>query len=251
MILRRTVKPSLRSPRRYWKPKNLDFDKICMPSIPKEERPMIIWSQDYPNFSDTMCFDYDGLRPSEFMCNLLLSSGLNPDSISKCVMAVMESSSGNTHVLVKINNKLLSPNNYKKMYKAIAKELGSNYDKKCCDPFRGFFYPNRIVYQNFECDRYVYIPQKFPQNPPNTTNVVSCDNSNSEIGEFVKGNRNNFIFRTLLKMVKDKGDVGRWMEEFAYGYAEEDFPKEEIDKIIEYIRKTDRKFDFVQMALCK
>jgi len=47
-------------------------------------------------------------------------------------------------------------------------------------------------------------------------------------------------------MVKDKGDVGHWMEEFAYGYAEDDFPKEEIDKIIEYLRRTDRKFERIR-----
>jgi hypothetical protein len=164
-------------------------------------------------------------------------------------MAVFESSSGNTHVLVKIDNKLLRPNNYKKVYRQIAERLGSNFDKKCCDPFRGFFYPNRIVYQNFDCESYVYKPAKDPRRLPSqwviSDNVVSFD-TNSEIGEFVKGNRNNFIFRTLLKMVKDKRDVGRWMEEFAYGYAEDDFPKEEIDKIIEYLRRTDRKFERIR-----
>jgi len=246
MKFTRTIKNRLTSPKWSWKPKEFELESICMPNITKEERPMIIWSQNYPDFSDTMCFDYDNLKPSEFMVNLLYLTKLDQDSIYKCVMAVMESSSGNTHVLVKVDNKKLRPSNYKKIYKSIAEELGSNFDQKCSDLFRGFFAPNRIVYTNFSCVSYAYNPKYHPLKQPSqgviTDNVVSFDNSNSEIGEFVKGNRNHFIFRTLLKMVKDRGDVGHWMEEFAYGYAEEDFPKEEIDKIIEYLRRTNRKF---------
>jgi hypothetical protein len=171
---------------------------------------------------------------------------LNPEDIYDSIMAVMESSSGNTHVLVKIDNTALTPRNYKNVYRQIAEKLGANFDKKCCDPFRGFFYPNRVVYTNFDCESYHYDPSKFigfsafPLN--GYAKVVSRGDSNSEAGEFVKGNRNHFIFRTLLKMVKERGDVGCWMEEFAYGYIQEDFTKDEIDRIIEYFRKTDRKF---------
>jgi len=94
MKLRRTIKPSLKSPKRYWKPKEFELEGICMPDTPKLERPMIIWSQCYPDFSDTMCFDFDDLTPAEFMCNLMLSNKLEFDSIVKCVMVIMESSGG-------------------------------------------------------------------------------------------------------------------------------------------------------------
>jgi hypothetical protein len=246
MKLRRTIKPNLKSPKKFWKPKEFLLENICMPLVPKEDRPMIIWSQNYPFFSDTICLDYDDLTPAEFMCNLMLSNKLEFDSIVKCVMVVMESSGGHVHVVVKVDNKLIRPTNYKKVYRQIAEKLGSNYDSKCCDPFRGFFYPNRIVYQNFDCESYVYEPSKFicfnSSKPNILKNIVSREDSNSEIGEFVIGNRNNFIFRTLLKMVKERGDVGCWMEEFAYNYVQDDFTKDEIDRIIEYFRKTDRKF---------
>jgi len=253
MKLRRTIKPNLKSPKRYWKPKEFELESICMPDTPKLERPMIIWSQNYPNFSDSMCFDYDTLEPSEFMVNLLYLTKLNQDSIYKCVMAVMESSSGHTHVLVKIDNSTLKPSNYKKIYKQIAEKLGSNYDSKCCDPFRGFFYPNRIVFTNFNCENFVYnpdlyIPEPVSPSPIKAINTLMCDTSkffDPEIGEFVKGNRNQFLFKTLCKMIREKQDWGGWMEEFAYPYIEEDFPKEEVDGIIKWIRKSYKKFHYM------
>lgn len=241
----------MKSPKRYWKPKNIELEKICMPNVPKEKRPMVIWSQNYPEFSNTMCFDYDYLSPSSFLQDMDSPNRLNPEDIYNCVMAVMESSSGNTHVLVKIDNTALTPYNYKNFYRQIAEKLGSNYDKKCCDPFRGFFCPNKIVYTNFSCESYVYDPSKFISfniSKPNIfKNIVSCEDSNSEIGVFVKGNRNHFIFKSLLKTVKERGDVGSWMEEFAYNYIQEDFTKDEIDRIIEYFRKTDRKFKRIKL----
>jgi len=66
----------------------------------------------------------------------------------------------------------------------------------------------------------------------------SSDTTNSNIGVFVKGNRNNFITKTLCKMAREKRDTGSWMEEFSYPYIETDFTKEEIDGIIIWIRKT-------------
>jgi hypothetical protein len=250
MKLTRTIKQTINSPKRSWKPQEFELEDICQPDVPKLERPMIVWGQCYPNFSDTLCFDYDNLEPSEFMVNLipnpnnklkvsnsndnLLNSSDTTNSVFDCVLAIMESSSGNSHVLVKIANKL-HPNNYKNIYETIAKELGSNYDSKCCDLFRGFFVPNKIVYVNENCLSY-----KVKLEVSQTNNLLnSSDTINSkEIGEFIKGNRNNFITQTLCKMVREKQDVGDWLEDFAYPYVEPDFEKEEIDNIIKWIRKT-------------
>jgi len=246
MKLRRTVKPSMRAPKKYWKPKNLDFSKICMPDVPKEDRPLVVWSQDYPNFSDTMAFDYDYFSPESFMDDMNSTDRLNPEAIYDCIMAVFESASGNTHVLVKIDNTNLTPRNYKAFYRQIAEKLGANYDKKCCDPFRGFFQPNRVLYTNFDCKKYLYAPSNFLEfsaiQANKYSNCISWGDSNSDIGEFVKGNRNHFIFRTLLTMVKEREDLGDWMEAFAYPYVQEDFTKDEIDRIIAYLRRTDRKY---------
>jgi|GEM_PF-5140818 len=233
MKLTRTIKEKLNSPKRSWKPKEFELEEVCQPDVPKLDRPMIIWGQCYPNFSDTLCFDYDDLTPAEFMVNIPNSSDTT-NSVFDCILAVMESSNGNTHVLVKIANKL-HPSNYKNIYEAIAKELGSNYDTKCCDLFRGFFCPNRIVYSNENCPSYK-VKLEVSHSKNNLLN--SSDTTNSKIGEFIKGNRNNFITRILCKMTREKQDVGSWMEDFSYHYVEPDFKKEEIDNIIKWIRKT-------------
>jgi hypothetical protein len=250
MLLKRTIKDKVNSPKYTWKPQEFELEDICRPDVPKLERPMVVWGQCYPNFSDTLCFDYDDFEPSEFMVvlkeglkvsqnNNLENSSDTSNSIFHCVLAVMESSSGNTHVLVKIANKL-HPNNYKKIYKSIAEKLGSNYDPKCNDLFRGFFYPNKIVWSNENCSSYkVKLEVSQTNNLGNSSDTTNSDEIISK--GFVKGNRNVFIHRTLCKMVREKQDLGEWMEKFAYPYIEPDFEKKEIDKIIASIRKTFKK----------
>jgi hypothetical protein len=218
---------------------------MCTPEVEKKDRQLIVWSHSsLAEFSDTVCVDFDNLAPSKFLAKfnvLSLIKNHNYEPILKSIVAVMESSNFNTHVLIRVANQLTT-NNYKRIYTAIAEELGSNYDKSCNDLFRGFFAPNRIVFFNPDAIGYEVNPVYPPLQPPNSiyiniNKLSKCGGQNQEIGEFVKGNRHNFLFKTLFKMAQKRGGTGSWMEETAYPHIQEDFQKEEIDKIITWIRK--------------
>jgi len=306
----RLVKETIRTERKYWKTETFVFNKICMPDIDKEKRRLILWQKiDHDTFSDTLCFDFDGLRPDEF----IEKTKANP--IFDSVLAVMESSKGNTHVLVKVQNNLLNENNFKKVYKTIGEELdsklNSKYDTACNDLVRGFLCPNRIVFFNKNCadfdlknfiktntacmligdeknlvknavfdsveavsdprvevslillhekndtstfdkdvdKNYNYKNERVEVSSDNSNSKrveVSSDNSNSKPkkpkGEFVKGNRNNFLIKTISE-ANLNGDIDK-LEEILYPYInhknnnDKKYTKEVIDKKIDWARKT-------------
>jgi len=264
-----------------WEVWEFELDEIP-DNKPKLDRDMIMWQKlDHENFSDTLCFDFDTITPDNFMKKLEESKNDNSNSIFNSVLFVEESFKGYTHAVIKVcDHNLISENNFREIYKLIAeKEIGLDYDPTCGEPNHGFFRGNRKVYSDencvgFDLKNFIKInkislliedEKKLVKNAvfdsveavsdtelesSMTILIQENDNSNSkkskskskDKGEFVKGNRNNFLIKTISE-ANLNGDIDK-LEEILYPYInhknnyDKKYTKEVIDVKIAWARKT-------------